>query len=223
MATNKRRISRSRKETLLSPGETNWLYDRNDPGGNPWKSRHFMDEDDFKALWADNRDEVLKWYREHKPCTRPGPWWKRDAPQELVAGYDEEYQQLWPESYQLHGLQGHRLRIGGTGTPSFEVLNRAPDFHLGIPTGWITQWDADYYNGRSVDIHGNKTGNYTEGDFSGVAIDPDDPPLFESQAAYLQRHGLLEKTEVAYLRKHQELLEPEIYDGTPCQVFTKAQ
>lgn len=31
----------------------------------------------------------------------------------------------------------------------------------------------------------------------------------ESQAAYLDRHGLLTKEEKTYLRKHPELLEPE--------------
>ena len=48
--------------------------------------------------------------------------------------------------------------------------------------------------------HGNriekwKGGFYKEGDFKGVAIDPDDPPVFESQAAYLDRHKLLSDDE----------------------------
>ena len=35
------------------------------------------------------------------------------------------------------------------------------------------------------------------------------PPCFESQAAYLDRLGLLTPTEKTYLKKHHELLEPE--------------
>jgi hypothetical protein len=40
-------------------------------------------------------------------------------------------------------------------------------------------------------------------------IDPEDPPTFESEAAYLQRHGLLSEAETHYLEKHPELMEPE--------------
>jgi hypothetical protein len=37
--------------------------------------------------------------------------------------------------------------------------------------------------------------------FKGVAIDADDPPMFESQAAYLKRHGLLLAGEERRLKK----------------------
>ncbi|HAR38567.1 MAG TPA: hypothetical protein DCS09_08385, partial [Porphyromonadaceae bacterium] len=53
-------------------------------------------------------------------------------------------------------------------------------------------------------------GNNKEGDFAGLAIDPADPPKYESQAAYLRRHGLLTREERAHLGKHPELLEPEM-------------
>ena len=54
----------------------------------------------------------------------------------------------------------------------------------------------DFYNGRARDIHGKLIDSgYKEGDFLGVALDPDDPPRFESQASYLKRHGLLTKAE----------------------------
>jgi hypothetical protein len=35
------------------------------------------------------------------------------------------------------------------------------------------------------------------------------PPVFESQAAFLQRNGLLTKAEKEFLKKHPALLEPE--------------
>ena len=70
-----------------------------------------------------------------------------------------------------------------------------------------------YYNGRSKDIHGNPIGtNYKEGDFEGVAIDPNDPPRYESEAAYLKRLNLLTPAELKYLDKHLELMEPEIVE-----------
>ena len=55
----------------------------------------------------------------------------------------------------------------------------------------IEQWQVMYYSGLAVDIHGAPIGDLYPGDFKGVAIDPNDPPTFESQAAFLKRHGLL--------------------------------
>jgi hypothetical protein len=40
-------------------------------------------------------------------------------------------------------------------------------------------------------------------------VDPDNPPIYESQAAYLQRLGLLTEGEIKWLADHHELLEPE--------------
>jgi hypothetical protein len=54
----------------------------------------------------------------------------------------------------------------------------------------------------AVDIHGSPIGErFASNDFHGVAIDPDDPPNFESQAAYLKRHGLFLAGEERRLKK----------------------
>jgi hypothetical protein len=51
---------------------------------------------------------------------------------------------------------------------------------------------------------------FTMGIPSGWAsINEGDPPIFESEAAFLDRHGLLTPQEKKYLASHQELLEPE--------------
>ena len=42
---------------------------------------------------------------------------------------------------------------------------------------------------------------------SWVAIDPDDPPRFESEAAYLRRHGLLEPGEARRVRRDEFVSE----------------
>ena len=120
----------------------------------------------------------------------------------------------WDDPFEdcyFHGTFAEpRQRLGGTGTPDFEALNYVPSFDKGVPTGFVSQWDAEYYNGRAKDIHGNPIGTkYKEGHFKGKAIDPDDPPRYESEAAYLQRLGLLTPAEEKYLQKHPELLEPE--------------
>jgi hypothetical protein len=39
-------------------------------------------------------------------------------------------------------------------------------------------------------------------------VDESDPPLYESEAVYLRRHGLLTATEKRWLQDHPEALEP---------------
>ena len=48
-----------------------------------------------------------------------------------------------------------------------------------------------YYNGHARDIYGKPIGTENRpGSFTGVSLDPRNPPVFDSQAAYLDRHGL---------------------------------
>ena len=90
---------------------------------------------------------------------------------------------------------------GGHGTPWHECLaacKNNPDYERGLPTLWVSKFKVAYYNGVAVDIHGNHIESTQPdgtprkpGDFAGVAPDPADPPLFESEPAYLDRLGLL--------------------------------
>lgn len=67
---------------------------------------------------------------------------------------------------------------------------------FGLPVSWVSAFDEAYYNGRARDVHGNRIGTeFHEGHFTGRAIDPADPPRFESEATYLDRHGLLTAAE----------------------------
>ena len=77
-------------------------------------------------------------------------------------------------------------------TPCHGVLNYAPNFERGVPTSWVYGWSIEYYNGRAIDVHGNPIGpEYHDGHFPAERFDPNDPPQFESEAAYLDRHSLL--------------------------------
>ncbi len=139
------------------------------------------------AIWLEVRGEVLDQWAKDKPGTRPNLWWRWDAPRlkagQLAGRLIDEDDARYPEP---------RLRVGGVGTPNYEVLNYVPAFYLGMPVSWVCARDAEYYNGRSRDIHGSPIGtDYKEGDFLGLPLNPDDPPTYESEAAYLLRHDLL--------------------------------
>ena len=71
-----------------------------------------------------------------------------------------------PFSSLVSRLPDPRLRLGGTGTPAFETIAVAPSWPLGIPDYWCDDFDQA------------------------------DPPVYESQAAYLKRHGLVLPGEV---------------------------
>ncbi|MGV8057875.1 MAG: hypothetical protein AB2L12_07640 [Smithellaceae bacterium] len=209
MPTNRQRRTR-KSAKLVIPKALIYYFETGDEdqSGFDEQDRYnsflFFDRCNGKNLsdfWDDVKDKILAdWILKH-PCSRPWAWWEYEAPKEAVQGWDYE-----------HFNSAQRLRVGGTGTPTHEVLGSWGGFTKGIPNSWIDQWLADYYNGRAKDIHGNIiTTKYKEGDFKGIAIDPDNPPIYESDAAYLERHGLLSKEEKAFLKKHPELLEPGKY------------
>lgn len=78
----------------------------------------------------------------------------------------------WPAAWLL---PEPRQRLGGIGTAAFEVLAVVPAFDRGIPDAWIGR-DDGWQLSREL-------------------LDPDDAPMFESEAAYLDRHGLFVRSE----------------------------
>lgn len=154
-----------------------------------------------KSIWQEVRGEILREWVQMYPCTRPWAWWEIDAPR-WTRKFGAYFDGTLPEP---------RQRLGGIGTPDFEVLRYVPYFTEGIPSGWVHEQEVEYYNGRARDVNGNLIPTkYKEGDFKGVAIDPRDPPKYESVASYLECRGLLTPAEVKYLAAHPELREPEL-------------
>jgi hypothetical protein len=126
--------------------------------------------------WEAVKDAVLENWIAERPGSRPWGWWMYDAP------------------------SPQRRRLGGVGTPSCECLAYEPRFEAGLPVDWIAPFDVLFYTGRAVDVDGDPIAPENLGnDFRGRAVDADDPPRFESEAAYLRRHGLLSASELRRL------------------------
>ena len=144
---------------------------------------HLLDDEYLKRTWVEHRRALLAIWLEDHPGTRPQIWWRLDAPREPPG--------TRPGCYDDGKLELPRERLGGVGTPELEVFNVATDYWLGIPRSWVEAEDVELYSGTAKDVHGEIImPEYIGNDFRGVAIDPADPPIYESQAAYLKRHGL---------------------------------
>ena len=200
MPTKRTRRARNRRAEI-HPDMMAILSDREPSSGS---FKYFSTDAEFEAAWNEVRDEILADWIVDAPGSRPSFWWKLDAPRQPLGNF--------PGCYYDGKLPEPRHRLGGTGTPAHEVLANVPNYSFGIPTDWVSKWQADYYNGRRRDIHGKPIGaEYEEGHFAGVAIDPEDPPRFESEASYLQRLGLLLPGEIA--RLNEDDFEPEIIEA----------
>jgi hypothetical protein len=148
-----------------------------------------------EELWeAHGQTVVQRWAVEH-PGTRPRLWWNYDAPRCDLKSYSTDHtlkDNRWPEP---------RRRLGGTGTPMHEISAYVPSFSYGIPNNWFEPWEkpAGLQMGTFLENH------YAELARRGAPIDPDDPPLFEAQATYLERQGL-------FLPGERRRLKPEDFE-----------
>lgn len=137
---------------------------------------------------------LRRWIRE-SPGSRPAGWWWFSAPRWQKADQPARVQRI-----AALDCAEPRRRLGGVGTPCFDVLSYWPEFDRGIPVDWVDQWSVDYYTGQARHVGGHLIGQeYVGSGFAGVAVDPHDPPVYEAQAEYLRRHGLLVRGELERL------------------------
>jgi hypothetical protein len=162
----------------LTEEHESWLHGNDRAAGFV----QYAPDDELGALWRAHSDRIVAEHVIIHPGTRPHRWWQHSAPR-LPLG-------TFPGLYFDGKLPEPRRRLGGIGTPASDVLAYVPMFRYGLPWIWIEHWQVMYYSRLAVDIHGAPIGDLYPRNFKGVAIDPNDPPTFESQAAYLKRHGL---------------------------------
>ena len=170
MPTKRTRRARNRRAEIPDDLRS-WLADENPK----YTGFYFLTDLELRAAWNKAKDEILEDWAREEPGARPRYWWQYEAPEP-------------------------RRRLGGTGTPSYEVSAYVEHYEWGLPDHWVTQPDVDRPGG----------------DFAGVAIDPSDPPRFESEAAYLGRLGLFLPGELERLSEadfEPELIMPEEGDA----------
>jgi hypothetical protein len=192
--------------------ETGALPETREDGVSWWDAFVKLGHPDLlREDWEYARDEILADWTTRQPGRRPHAWWLFDAPRarrEDLAGRARD-----AGDWLLLRLAQPRRRVGGVGTAAHEVLNYMPAFERGIPTNWVSAFDEACYNGRALDIHGKPIeGSYPGGHFPGLAPRPDDPPTFESEAAYLKRHHLLTEAERRVLTDEDFAPEPLTFD-----------
>lgn len=201
MAREKPKGVQLRRDTLeVSPlqwahltGE--WLPGQPAPEGTDALEQYRWGKGTLPSLeeaWESSRGMILPTWIRERPGTRPWAWWAFDAPR-----WDDP----WPGTYWHGTFAIPRERVGGTGTPKWEALRYVPAFERGLPASWITRGDLEHYA-----RHGDGLRNRLHPDRPVEAFDPDDPPLFESEASYLRRLGLLAAGEAAALS--EEDFEP---------------
>lgn len=128
------------------------------------------------------------------PLFRPGrpsvaELWRDHGP-DVIRAWTDKRPGTRPAMWWSHSAPGERRRLGGIGTS----LGDPPRLHCGIPAEWLSARSADMWR---------RCGH----DCPWPAVDPADPPRFEAQATFLDRHGLLKADERR--RLPQNAFDPE--------------
>ena len=152
------------------------------PSTRTRKKRHYK-PDVSPAHWAMLNDEQIP--EDGNPFDRfTGPsqeqWDKYKG--EILENWIKSNPGTRPSYWWQFEAPAPRKRLGGTGDVEHDVLNVAESYNLGLPDGFIDASDAEIWNDLTP-------------------IDPEDPPRYESQAAYLDRLGLLTSQERKRLTK----------------------
>jgi hypothetical protein len=160
------RVRRRRdRQPEISPTQWALLTDQPPPEGNL--------HDSFEA-WC------FRWEHDGPP-----PWGQKTGRQlwvehgkAIVAEWIADHPGTRPSCWWKYEAPGPRVRCGGIGTPSHERLANVERLHLGVPMDWITRGISETYVRLGSDL--------------GVPpLDPRNPPLYEAQATFLDRYGML--------------------------------
>ena len=117
--------------------------------------------------WSNNQGKLKKHWRQHK--------------EDILSIWRLEHPGSRPWAWWLFDApETLRHRLGGQGTADHEVFSKAEEIFFGVHVSYIQ--DDDFKAYMSL---GETLPPYAQ------PFDPDNAPQWESEASYLQRHGLL--------------------------------
>lgn len=148
------------------------------PGMSDIAWSYFMDEvPPREELTEPEREELSVLKYDFFNEGRVGDLW-RDNKAIIVEHWMTSAPGTRPTHWWLTEAPEPRHRLGGIGTPCHERLAHAERYVIGVPDPWILRGDIETYArlGTPLDV---------------PALDPANPPMFESEPAYLERLGLL--------------------------------
>jgi hypothetical protein len=96
---------------------------------------------------------------------------------DVLARWAVEHPGTRPRLWWRYDAPEPRQRMGGTGTPLADALAYVPRREFGIPTDWLGPDDVATHRELGSPL-------------GAAALDPADPPLYEAEAAFLDRLGL---------------------------------
>lgn len=181
MPTTRRRVARLQHDWLT---ETHMAWLRGEPFDNDrhdWFVWHDLDRDDPAIHQLDTLDPPRPMPFLESAVTGRRLWGMLGD--EIIEEHVQEYPGTRPLRWWQFAAPEPRRRLGGVGTPSHERMADVERYVLGVPDQWITRKQVGFYR------------EHMATDLGVPALDPDDPPTFESEAAYLERHALLQPGE----------------------------
>jgi hypothetical protein len=166
----------------LNAAQIAFLKDEDLPDGEDYSVQ--LEYDILTAPWHDHAPA-----REHPTAAE---LWKMHGPT-FLAEHIKAYPGTRPAAWwRFESLDNDeplvRLKVGGVGTPWGNH-----QMAYGLPLVWVTEENKTWWGGAP-----------------GPAIDPANPPLYESEATFLDRNGMLVKGERARLKP--EDFAPESVD-----------
>ena len=139
-----------------------------------------------REVWLAIRGELLPQWIKKFAGSRPS-WWYHFDPECPRISEEDIRRHGWEGCYFAKNLPDLRRRLGGIGTPAYEVFALVPTFNRAVPDHFVTVEDVRFHSEEQEE-------------FRGKPIDPTDPPRYESEASYLLRHNFLTPAEKRRLK-----------------------
>jgi hypothetical protein len=167
-----------RKHRHAESKESNPTAEKSNPTAEskpPAAVADLSDEDKWAlaAYFRTGTWPVPAWLQYRVTDAQLADWWRQVA-DKIVVSHVEAFPGTRPFGWWQWDAPERRRRLGGIGDAAHDVLAVARAYAFGVPAAFLSSRLAAQMSER----------------FRGVPLDPADPPRYEAQATFLDRHGL---------------------------------